>query len=66
MSNFKKFIALALAIVMALTVFAACAKKPVENPTSDDTTTDAAPVDTKDDKPLVVGYSNFNAKFSPR
>ena len=65
MSNFKKFIALALAIVMALTVFAACAKKPVENPTSDDTTTDAAPVDTKDDKPLVVGYSNFNAKFSP-
>ena len=63
MKNFKKFIALALAIVMALTVFAACAKKPAN--TGDESTSGTAPVDTKDDKPLVVGYSNFNAKFSP-
>ncbi len=64
MRNFRKFIALALAIVMALTVFAACTKTP-ETP-SDETTSGTTPTDTtKDDKPLVVGYSNFNAKFSP-
>ena len=62
MKKFTKFIALALAIVMALTVFAACTKKPSGG---DEPTSGTTPTDTTNDKPLVVGYSNFNAKFSP-
>ena len=43
----KRIIALLLAVVMVVGVFAGCAKKP------------------NNSKPLVVGYSNFNSKFSP-
>ena len=43
----KRIIALLLAAVMVVCVFAGCAKKP------------------NNSKPLVVGYSNFNSKFSP-
>ena len=43
----KRIIALLLAAVMVVGVFAGCAKKP------------------NNSKPLVVGYSNFNSKFSP-
>ena len=43
----KRIIALLLASVLLVSVFAGCAKKP------------------NNSKPLVVGYSNFNSKFSP-
>lgn len=43
----KRIIALLLAAVLVVSVFAGCAKKP------------------NNSKPLVVGYSNFNSKFSP-
>lgn len=43
----KKILAVVLALVLALTVFAGCGKK------------------ANNDKPLVVGYSNFSGKFSP-
>ena len=58
----KKVLALMLALVMVLTVFAACSKKP-----GDATGTDATSTDVVSDgsKPLVVGYSNFSSKFSP-
>ncbi len=45
----KRILALALVLVMCLGMLAGCAK------TDDD----------KTDKPLVVGYSPFNSKFSP-
>ena len=47
----KKVLAILLALVMVLSVFAACSKKP------------AKPAENQ--KPLVVGYSNFSSKFSP-
>lgn len=50
MSNFKKILALALALVMVLCAFASCGEQ-----TSDD--------DKKDT--LVVGYAPFSSKFSP-
>lgn len=46
----KKVLAVLLALVMVVTVFAACNKKPAKEENS---------------KPLVVGYSNFSSKFSP-
>jgi len=62
MKHLKKVIALLLAVAMCVCVFAACNKKPGNDTTdpanpSGDTSTEA--------KPLVVGYSNFNEKFSP-
>ncbi|MCH5197771.1 MAG: ABC transporter substrate-binding protein [Oscillospiraceae bacterium] len=62
MKNLKKFVALFLALAMCVCVFAACNgnKKP------EDSTNNANPGNTAtNDKPLVVGYSNFNEKFSP-
>ena len=47
----KKLFAIVLALVMVATAFAGCSGK----------TEKAA----KNDKPLVVGYSNFSSKFSP-
>jgi peptide/nickel transport system substrate-binding protein len=62
MKHLKKVIALVLALAMVACVFAACAKKPG----TDNTTDPANPSsDTTEAKPLVVGYSNFNEKFSP-
>ncbi|MBQ7637876.1 MAG: ABC transporter substrate-binding protein [Clostridia bacterium] len=64
MKNLKKFVALFLAVVMCVCVFAACNKKPGGN--EPESTGAANPVNTDtEDKPLVVGYSNFNEKFSP-
>ena len=45
----KKTIALVLALLMCLALFAGCGNK----------------ADVASDKPLVVGYSNFSSKFSP-
>ncbi|MBO4338893.1 MAG: ABC transporter substrate-binding protein [Clostridia bacterium] len=47
----KKVLAILLALVMVLSVFAACGKKPAKK--------------EENQKPLVVGYSNFSQKFSP-
>jgi len=65
MKNLKKFVALFLALAMCVCVFAAC-NKSNKGDNEQDSTNAANPVDTNsDDKPLVVGYSNFNEKFSP-
>ena len=45
----KKTIALVLALLMCLALFAGCGKNGAASA----------------DKPLVVGYSNFSSKFSP-
>lgn len=58
MNNFKKILALVLALVMCVAMFAACGDKADKNP--DDTDGES-----KNDTPLVVGYSPFNSKFSP-
>ncbi|MBQ4312775.1 MAG: ABC transporter substrate-binding protein, partial [Clostridia bacterium] len=51
MTRTKRLIALILAAMMALSIFAGCASKPAE--VEEEPTT------------LVVGYSNFSEKFSP-
>ena len=56
MRNIRKFVALAIALVMCLSVFAACGKKP----NTPDNGGEAA-----EGTPLVVGYSPFSEKFSP-
>lgn len=47
----KKVLAILLALVLVVSVFAACGKKPAKK--------------EENQKPLVVGYSNFSQKFSP-
>ena len=77
----KKTLALLLAVVMCLGVFAACGKteqpaedtsKPAQEQPADTTPADTTPADTQEpaaaadpNTPLVVGYSPFNSKFSP-
>ena len=71
----KKTLALLLALVMCLSIFAACGKTDdtAVKPENDETTkTDVTePVEetpaeaTDPNTPLVVGYSPFNSKFSP-
>ncbi|MCR5689968.1 MAG: ABC transporter substrate-binding protein [Clostridiales bacterium] len=59
----KKILAILLALTLIVCAFAACGKQP----TDDGATTPAGTSDTTEtnDKPLVVGYSNFSSKFSP-
>ncbi len=57
MRNIRKFVALAIALVMCISVFAACGKTP-NNP-------DNGGNDAAEGTPLVVGYSPFSEKFSP-
>ena len=67
MKHLTKIIALVLAVAMCVCVFAACKKPGGNDPTK--TTDPAVPASTDapaaDDTALVVGYSNFNEKFSP-
>lgn len=60
MRNLKRILALLLAAVMCLCVFAGCKKKPNDG-------NDPSGVVEPDDvaKPLVVGYAPFSSKFSP-
>ncbi len=64
-AHLKKLVALLLASVLLLSVFAACAKEEPKETTSatDVTATDVAEYQGADI--LVVGYSNFSEKFSP-
>ena len=48
----KRILAIVLALVLVVTAFAGCQKKPGNDGQTSD-------------KPLVVGYSNFSSKFSP-
>jgi ABC-type oligopeptide transport system substrate-binding subunit len=48
----KRILAIVLALVLVVTAFAGCQKKPGNDGKTSD-------------KPLVVGYSNFSSKFSP-
>ena len=54
----KRTIALVLALVLCLALFAGCGSKQEAASGSEE------PAATGD-KPLVVGYSNFSSKFSP-
>ena len=56
MKNAKRFLALLLAAVMCLSMFAACGRKPA-NGYND--------IEEKKNDTLVVGYSPFSSKFSP-
>jgi len=72
--NTAKLLALALAVIMILSL-AACRKEPAKEPeqsaaptaVAEPSTrpTESAPVETVKDQTLVVGYSNFSEKFSP-
>ena len=53
----KRTIALVLALVLCLALFAGCGSKQ-------DASGSEEPAATGE-KPLVVGYSNFSSKFSP-
>ncbi len=80
MKKTAKLLALVLALVMILGVFAACGNKPTVEPTAEptaaptaapDAPTPDAPVEPDQPEgpdpntPLVIGYSPFNSKFSP-
>lgn len=79
MKKTAKLLALVLALVMILGVFAACGNKPaeptekpaVESPDTPDAPTPDTPADPGQPEgpdpntPLVIGYSPFNSKFSP-
>ena len=54
----KRTIALVLALVLCLALFAGCGSKQEAASGSEEP-------DATGDKPLVVGYSNFSSKFSP-
>ena len=54
----KRTIALLLALVLCLALFAGCGTK-------DTASGSAEPAAESGSKPLVVGYSNFSSKFSP-
>lgn len=54
----KRILAIVLALVLCLAVFAGCSnKKPSDGNEGGETSANT--------KPLVVGYSNFSSKFSP-
>ena len=53
----KRTIALVLALVMCLALFAGCGSKQSANGSEEPA--------ASGEKPLVVGYSNFSSKFSP-
>lgn len=71
MKKTLRLVALLLALVMCIGVFAACScgsdpEKPEETTKKpDETDKPADPVDPENTTPLVVGYSPFNEKFSP-
>ena len=74
MKQITKILALVLALVMVLSVFAACGNKTPDptdptkgnEATSGTDATDATdPTDAEEDKTLVVAYSYFSNKFSP-
>ena len=62
MSIFKKMLVLLLAMVMVLSLGAFSV---MAEPDQAEGTDEAAPAAADEDTPLVVGYSNFNSKFSP-
>lgn len=66
MKNATKLLALLLAAVMCLGIFAACSKT-TDGGTSTDTQaqTGSEPAAPAEEKTLVVGYSPFSQKFSP-
>ena len=53
----KRTIALVLALVLCLALFAGCGSKQTASGSEEPA--------ASGDKPLVVGYSNFSSKFSP-
>lgn len=63
MKDAKKLLALLLAVVMCLGLFAGCGEKPVEASTEPSAATSEEPTDEV--KTLVVGTQQFDGKFSP-
>ena len=64
----KRTLALLLAAIMCLGMFAGCKGNGDKDPASTDNGTGTtAPVEQREQNltPLVVGYSAFNEKFSP-
>ena len=67
MKNAKKLLALLLAVVMCVGVFAGCSNKQGDNSAApSDNVTESQPAgDETTTKTLVVGTQNFDGKFSP-
>ena len=64
MKSISKILALLIAVLMCVAVFASCQKTPGNEPgTGAETGTEPTPAG--EDKTLVVGYSPFSSKFSP-
>lgn len=69
MKKLSKVLALVLALAMVASVFAGCGNKTVEPAATDAPAATQPQTETQpakdENKPLVVGYSPFNSKFSP-
>lgn len=63
MKNAKRLLVALLSALLVFTMFGCSKPADDTTPSGDDTTPDTQPVD--ENKPLVVGYSNFSGKFSP-
>lgn len=57
MKNFKRILALTLALIMCVAMFAACGETKTPSGDNGD--------EVANDTPLVVGYAPFSSKFSP-
>ncbi|MBR3423747.1 MAG: ABC transporter substrate-binding protein, partial [Clostridia bacterium] len=64
MKSISKILALLIAVLMCVAVFASCQQTP-GNETGTGAETGAEPTPAGEDKTLVVGYSPFSSKFSP-
>ncbi|MGI5887774.1 MAG: ABC transporter substrate-binding protein [Oscillospiraceae bacterium] len=59
MKHLKSILATVLSLILAVSMLAACGSSGSE------TSSTSGSSDSTDETPLVIGYSNFNSKFSP-
>lgn len=65
MKNFRKVLALVFAVLMCLGAFASCKTTPASSGSASTTDSKGNNTPQQSTTPLVVGYAEFNSKFSP-
>ena len=65
MKNFRKVLALVFAVLMCLGAFASCKTTPASSGSAGTTDSTGNNTPQQSTTPLVVGYAEFNSKFSP-
>ena len=65
MKNFRKVLALVFAVLMCLGAFASCKTTPTSGGSASTTDSKGNNTPQQSTTPLVVGYAEFNSKFSP-